>query len=87
MTNEQKERLSALYKDLDSVYDNPELYKEFVELNDMDHAEYFERNKKAFDEFYNAHIKGKAWDEMRPGDWDTYSDWYKDMYGYRPRFS
>ena len=71
MTKEQ----NVLFLDLDTIFDNPE-----------SDEEYFESNIKEFEAFYDAHIKGKAWEELCPGDWDIYSDWHKDLYGYRPHF-
>lgn len=36
--------------------------------------------------YYKKHIEGKTRDEIEPSAFDFYSDWHKDVYGYRPRF-
>lgn len=62
-----------------------EAYKEYFRLEAIRSERYREANQKSFDAFYEAHIKGKTWEEIDPEDWSWYSDWHKDMYGYRPR--
>jgi len=61
-----------------------EAYKEYGRLNAVLDERYKEENQIAFDAFYEAHIKGKAWEEIDPEDWGWYSEWDKDMYGFRP---
>ena len=61
-------------------------YKEYSKLNAILDERYKAENQKAFDEFYTVHIKGKNWEEIHPDDWQFYSDWHKDMYGFRPKF-
>ena len=60
-------------------------YKEYGKLNAILDERYREENQKAFDDFYAEHIKGKEWDEIDPENWQFYSDWHKDMYGFRPK--
>lgn len=60
-------------------------YSEYSKLRAVQDERYRERNQAAFDAFYEKHIKGKTWEEIDPEAWDSYSDWHKDMYGYRPR--
>ena len=60
-------------------------YNEYSELTAVQNERYRAKNQTAFDDFYEKHIKGKSWDELDPDDWGFYSDWHKDMYGYRPR--
>jgi hypothetical protein len=60
-------------------------YKEYCQLTEIQNERYRLVNQEAFDAFYEPNIKGKAWEEIRQADWDFYSDWHKDMYGYRPR--
>lgn len=60
------------------------LYKEYVNLTNIMDERYRERNQKEFDAFYERHIKGKTWGEIDPEAWQCYSDWHKDMYGFRP---
>lgn len=60
-------------------------YTEYSRLRAIQDERYRERNQEAFNAFYEKHIKGKRWEEIDPANWDFYSDWHKDMYGYRPR--
>lgn len=62
-----------------------EAYSEYSKLNAILDERYREENQADFDAFYAEHIEGKSWEEIDPEDWDYYSDWHKDMYGYRPR--
>lgn len=38
-----------------------------------------------FDNFYHKFIEGKRWQDIDPEVFQTYSDWHKDVYGYRPK--
>ena len=69
---------------VDKVWD--EAYKEYCELTSILDERYREENQAKFDSFYEKHIKGKTWEEIDPDDWQFYSDWHKDMYGFRPKF-
>ena len=60
-------------------------YKERGKLSAILDERYRERNQEAFDAFYEKHIKGKSWEEVDQEAWGFYSDWHKDMYGFRPR--
>ena len=62
-----------------------EAYKERSILCDVLDERYRAENQSAFDAFYEKHIKGKRWEEIDPDNWSFYSDWHKDMYGFRPR--
>lgn len=35
-------------------------------------------------EYYKKHIKGRRFEDVDPARWEWYSDWHKDLYGYRP---
>ena len=78
-----KELSNALYFATGDEWDA--LYKEYVNLTDVLDERYRERNQSAFDAFYAKHIEGKAWEDIDPDTWQWYSDWHKDMYGFRPR--
>ena len=62
-----------------------EAYNEYGRLNAVLDERYREENQAAFDAFYAEHIEGKSWEEIDPEDWGFYSDWHKDMYGFRPK--
>ena len=88
MTNaEINARIRELSAILDSgINDNwDEAYSEYCKLNAILDERYREENQPAFDAFYAEHIKGKSWEEIDPEAWDCYSDWHKDMYGFRPK--
>lgn len=60
-------------------------YKERCKITAILDERYRERNQKEFDAFYNKHIKGRKWEEIDPEAWQCYSDWHKDMFGFRPK--
>lgn len=59
-------------------------YKERSNLCAVLDERYRAENQSAFDAFYAKHIEGKSWEEIDPEAWGFYSDWHKDMYGFRP---
>ena len=34
--------------------------------------------------FFQEHIEGKDFNELDPNLWEYYSDWHKEVYGFRP---
>ena len=62
-----------------------EAYYEYCVIRAVQDERYRERNQSDFDAFYEKHIKGKRWEDIDPEAWGCYSDWHKDMYGYRPK--
>lgn len=60
-------------------------YAEYGKINAVLDERYREENQTAFDAFYAEHIEGKRWEEIDPEAWSCYSDWHKDMYGFRPK--
>jgi hypothetical protein len=60
-------------------------YAEYCELRAVQDERYRAENQAAFNAFYAKHIKGRSWEEIDPEAWDCYSDWHKDMYGFRPK--
>ena len=88
MSDEQiNKRIHELTELLESPLDKEpwiEYHNEYCKLTALLDERYRERNQRAFDEFYAEHIRGKAWEEIDPEAWDFYSDWHKDMYGFRP---
>lgn len=45
---------------------------------------YREENEPKIREYFARHIEGKTWAEIEPERWEFYSDWHKDVFGYRP---
>lgn len=60
-------------------------YDEYNRLALVLDERYREENEVSFNAYYEEHIKGRTWEEIDPSHWDFYSDWHKDMYGYRPK--
>ena len=45
---------------------------------------YREENEPKIRAYFAKYIEGRPWDEIDPQDWEFYSDWHKDVFGYRP---
>ena len=87
-TADIKKRMRDLTVLLESPIDPEpwhEYYTEYDRYSAVLDERYREENQSAFDAFYAEHIEGKSWEEIDPEAWDFYSDWHKDMYGFRPR--
>ena len=89
MTNEEiNGKIKEFSRILDSVSpvsdEWDEAYMEYNKLVAIQDERYREENADSFNAFYEKHIKGKKWEEIDPEAWVFYSDWHKDMYGYRP---
>ena len=61
-------------------------YQRYLELSCKEHEEYKAKAEPDLKKFYEAHIKGKKPSEVSAEDWDWFSDYHKDVYGYRPRW-
>ena len=51
---------------------------------------YFAENEPKLRAYFNKNFLGKTWEEIRQDEelydcWGYYSDWHKDVYGFRPR--
>lgn len=60
-------------------------YGEYNKCEAVLNERYIEENQEKFDAYYEKNIKGKRWEDIDPESWQFYSDWHKDMYGFRPR--
>lgn len=60
-------------------------YEEYFKLQNILDERYREANQPSFDAFYKKYIEGKTWEEIDPDTLQTYSDWHKEMYGFRPK--
>ena len=83
LTKRMSELSNILNGGLSAEWD--EAYDEYFDLSAEQDRRYRLKYREPFEAFYEEHIKGKSWEEIDPDDWQTYSDWHKDMYGYRPR--
>lgn len=90
MTSEQrkavKEKAESImykyfYSDDNTVSkdEKDEAYDIYCTINDIEDDEYRDENMAAFKE-YAARMDEPDFD------WDYYSDWHKDMFGYRPHY-
>jgi hypothetical protein len=62
------------------LYNRPEMV-----YNEAEEAERYRReNEPKLRAYFAEHFEGKTWDEIDPDCWDWYSDWHKDVFGYRP---
>lgn len=86
-TEEIRTRINELSAILNGAIDDnwDKAYNEYTRLTAILDERYRAENQTAFNAFYEKHIKGKRWEEIEQEAWDFYSDWHKDMYGYRPR--
>lgn len=90
MTNAQ---LNDCYKEanakLESIWGGSnewdEAYAYYCTITSIQDARYRESCQEEFDAFYHKHIEGRRWEDIDPDAFGTYSDWHKDMYGYRPK--
>jgi hypothetical protein len=84
-SREISKRVDELSHLLDMSIDWDKNYDEYCMLNSILDERYREENIEAFERFFFKHIYGKEWNEIEPDILDSYSDWHKDMFGYRPR--
>ena len=82
---EINDRLNELSKLLDMDIDWDKNYDEYCLLNSISGERYREENVEAFEKFFFKHIYSKEWNQIDGETWDYYSDWHKDMFGYRPK--
>ena len=54
-------------------------------VNFEDKTKEHDMNKIALEQYYTENIKGKSIQEIDDDILTFYSDWHKDVYGYRPR--
>ena len=45
---------------------------------------YRKSNEPKIREYFAEHFEGRTWNTIDPEDWSFYSDWHKDVFGYRP---
>ena len=60
-------------------------YARYCELDRIEQEEYRKENISKLKEFYDKYIANKEWSEIDDEDWSFYSDYHKDVFGYRPR--
>lgn len=88
MSNEEiNKRLQELSKILDKGITDEwdEAYDEYMTLTSVLDERFRDENMDDFIRFFQEHIEGRTLNEVDPEMYSTYSDWHKDMFGYRPR--
>ena len=83
MTNEQRARMKTIEAEMECG--DMTNFDEWADLCATEHEEYRERALPEITKYFDEHIKGKSWEEIDQNCWDWYSDWHKDVFGYRPR--
>ena len=83
MTNEQRARMKTIEAEMECG--DTTNFDEWADLCATEHEEYRERALPEITKYFDEHIKGKSWEEIDQNCWDWYSDWHKDVFGYRPR--
>lgn len=89
MTTAERNELQALDRILETTpcgtpkWD--EAYERYLELRAIEQEEYYLSNIGNLRKFYDDHIANRGWDEIDPDAWSWYSDYHKDVFGYRPR--
>ena len=83
MTNEQKARMDVIEAELNGG--DFSHYDEWEKLNAIEKEEYAEKELPKITKYFEEYIKGKKWEDINPDIWDFYSDWHKDVFGFRPR--
>ena len=89
MTQAERNEMRTLAKTLDTVIcGSPEwdkAYNRYLELCCKEQDEYRDEHYGKLRQFYEEHIADREWNEIDQGAWDFYSDYHKDVFGYRPR--
>lgn len=60
-------------------------YDRYCELRAKEQEEFKAENIDNLKKFYDVYIAGKKWEEIDQEAWDWYSDYHKDVFGYRPK--
>lgn len=88
MTLAETKELEALTRILDTMGGTDEwnkAYDRYFELRAKEQEEYRAENIDKLKEFYDEHIANRTWAEIDGDDWSWYSDFHKDVFGYRPK--
>lgn len=83
MTQEQKEKMKAIEEEMDDG--DMTNFGEWEKLSAIEQEEYAEKELPKITKYFEEYIKGKKWEDINPDTWDFYSDWHKDVFGFRPR--
>lgn len=89
MTQIEKNELEALSRKLDTIPCGSDewdkAYDRYCYLSAKEHEEYKAAHIDDLRKFYDKHIANREWSDIDPNAWEWYSDYHKDVFGYRPR--
>lgn len=93
MTQEMKNRKKELENIMDSYAWDESIsreqykaaYAEWRDIREQEDKEYAEKAYPDLKEYFEKYIKGRQWSDVEGETFDYYSDWFKDVFGYRPR--
>ena len=84
-----REEIANLHKVLNTIpcgtKEWDRAYNRLIELEAKEQEEYRAENIDKLKAFYDEHIANRKWEEIEQEAWDWYSDYHKDVFGYRPR--
>lgn len=86
-SEEINNRVRELSRILDTVMGDEwdTAYEEYCMLNSILNQRYREENLEKFEAYFFKHIYAREPADIESEIWDFYSDWHKDMFGYRPK--
>ena len=89
MTQAERKEIETLGRILETVpYTSEEwdkAYNRYCELRAKEQEEYKQENIDNLKRFYDVYIAGRDWKDIDQDAWDWYSDYHKDVFGYRPK--
>ena len=88
MTHTEIKEMETLRVTLDTLLCGEEwdkAYNRYCELCAKEQEEYKAENIDNLKKFYDKYIAGREWKDIDGDAWDWYSDYHKDVFGYRPK--
>ena len=64
---------------------NRDVYNEWSALCVLRQQEYREQELPEITKYFEKYIKGREWKDIDQDRLEFYSDWHKDVFGFRPR--
>lgn len=90
MSQEERDEVRAICEEHMNANDNfNRYYKVYMTVSDVEDAEFYEDNESEIRAYFKKWFAGKTWDDICNNDelrerWDFYSDYHKDVFGFRP---
>lgn len=76
--------MTKIYKDLDAVVEALISYPADADALMKEEDSYRAENEPKLRAYFAEHFADKTWEEIDGDEWSWYSDWHKDVFGYRP---